>query len=418
MQNKVTQKLFSLSLCFGSLFLFAAIAEEINPNNNPNIARRVLTRSLNDEELRQYREVTLAYDSSQLSYMLPQVRAVAELEDYFTQYEKFVSNLPKDYIVFGADAGLKSGLKYCILKPMISGRPWVFAIAGTETTIDRLADTQLGRQQLDDLAKNIILFTQPATDQRRFLAEVDVLITGHSLGGALAQAVAHEIQKKRLQYGLASKVKVVTFNSLGAQTLIRKSTGAYDETLLDHMEIAHYYLRGDLISRIDTQMGPTYEFEPLPPEGGPAKEALDKARELRRFHALDSFLQIIHERKGARLREAKVVPIPPADTLNNIVNYAGVLGYATHVVHSFRQLHIVKKLTRELARVVPDNFENTVKAEAIRYLYNVASRELKVLEASTDEDRRAFAPYLRAQIYRLHVLLSEYATRISSTTGQ
>lgn len=389
-------------------------AEEINPN----IARRVLTRSLNEAELRQYQEVTLAYDSSQLSYMLPQVRAGAELENYFTQYENFVSHLPKDYIVFGADGGLKSGLKFCILKPMTPGNPWVFAIAGTETTIDQLADTQLGRQQLDDLAHNITLFTQPATEQLRFLAEKDVLVTGHSLGGALAQAVAHEIQKKRLQNGLSSKVKLVTFNSLGAQTLIKEATGTYDETLLAHMEMAHYYLRGDLISRIDTQMGPTYELEPLAREGGPATEAYDKFKELGRFHSLDSFLQIIHERKGARLREAKVVPIPPADTINNLVNYAGILGYGTHLIHSFRQLHIVKKLTSELARVTPADFDTTVKAEAIRYLYNVARRELKVLEESTDNDRRAFAPSLKVQINRLYLMMAQYAARVSSTIDQ
>jgi len=409
-QNKVIQNLSVIGLCFGSLFLSNASAEEINPN----IARRVLTGPLNDEQLRQYREVTLAYDSSQLSYKLPQVRAGAELEDYYKQYGDFVASLPKDYIVFGADGGLQSGLKFCVLKPSLRGNPWVIAIAGTESTIDQLADTQLGRQQLEDLAKIIVLFTEPATAQLRFLAEVDVLITGHSLGGALAQAVAHEIQKKRLQNGLSSKVKVVTFNSLGSQTLIKDSTGTYDESLLAHMEVAHYYLRGDMISRIDTHMGPTYELEPLPRDSGPAQEVWDKLLELKRFHSLDSFLQIIHERKGARLREAKVVPIPPADTINNLVSYSGILGYGTHVIHSFRQLHIVKKLTKELARVVPEDFNSTVKAEAIRFLYNVASRELLVLETSSDKDRRAFAPSLSAQINRLHLLLRDYAVRTSS----
>ncbi|MEZ4815497.1 MAG: hypothetical protein R3A80_09875 [Bdellovibrionota bacterium] len=143
---------------------------------------------------------------------------------------------------------------------------------------------------------------------------------------------------------------------------------------------------------------------------------MEDTEELLRLHSLDNFYEILNEGSGYQIRQERLMPIPPADTLNNIMKYSWVLGYSTHVYHSFRQLHVVKRLTAELSRVAASDFNNSLRAESIRYLYNVAAREAIILGKSNDADRLKFLPSLYVQLLRLQNFLDQYARNTGSTT--
>lgn len=167
--------------------------------------------------------------------------------------------IPNPYI------NAESGLKFMIMSPKAGQRgPWILAIAGTQTVADWLMDLDLGRLQLQRMALLFELFTtcnQMGPDNLAIPVH-DFIITGHSLGGGLAQAFAYQMQVARRQAGLMPlRMELVTFNGFGAQPLVRKF-GAYDQSIVQTMNAVNYYVHGDIVSRIGLHIGITRQLTP------------------------------------------------------------------------------------------------------------------------------------------------------------
>lgn len=171
----------------------------------------------------------------------------------------------RDQIVPNPYINAESGLKFMIMSPKAGhSGPWILAIAGTQTVADWLMDLDLGRLQLKRMALLFELFTtcnQTGSDNLAIPAH-DFIITGHSLGGGLAQAFAYQMQVARRQANLMPlRMELVTFNGFGAQPLVRKF-GAYDESIVQSLNAVNYFVNGDVVSRIGEHIGVTRQLTP------------------------------------------------------------------------------------------------------------------------------------------------------------
>ncbi len=363
---------------------------------------KVIVRPLNAAELRHVHFSTLAYQSSQAAYKLPQIRTEKEFQDYRNDYLNFLKAVPENYTVYGSDARLETGGKFTVLRPQLANDPWIIAIAGTESPIDMLADADLGKPQFEDFQKIIVMFGNFN------LRDQEVLVTGHSLGGALAQGVAHEIQTLRNEISIQSKVNLVTWNAVGSKTMIERSGRRFNPELLKQINAYNYFIRGDLISRINHHFGPTLEI--VPPVRIPKYEfrpdmTVEDLEELLRCHGLVLFEEFVLNNQGAGIRNAKALPVPPADRINMLTKFSRIFSRGNTAIHSFRQIWIVTKLTEILSALRPADFDDDINHATIQYLYNVSYREYLIISKSKDPDRQKFAPALNAELNRIRPFL-------------
>ena len=194
-------------------------------------------------------------------YALPDLQTAKTAEQMIEQMRNFTAHVPANYTIYTRKSDTLSGLKFAIFKPDgESRRPWILAIAGTQTALDWIADLDLGRAQFKQLETLSALFTtcQYVDDAGHPLAAQPWVITGHSLGGGLAQALSYHVQRIRLQRGLMPlKMQLITFNAFGARPLVRKVEDL-DEAIVPYLDARNYYVAGDVVSRVGEHIGPTY----------------------------------------------------------------------------------------------------------------------------------------------------------------
>jgi hypothetical protein len=84
----------------------------------------------------------------------------------------------------------------------------------------------------------------------------EILFTGQSLGGALAEYAAHEYSRQAELIGRsdATKLSLITFNGLGGLDGLKKF-GSYEPNLLRGVATAHYAIRNDIIHRLGGGLG-------------------------------------------------------------------------------------------------------------------------------------------------------------------
>ena len=81
-----------------------------------------------------------------------------------------------------------------------------------------------------------------------------IAITGHSLGGALAQYAAYDLVKGNVLE--AEQIDLITFNGLGGVSGLRDKYGAtYNAELLSDSDIYHYYEPSDLVVQLSEHLG-------------------------------------------------------------------------------------------------------------------------------------------------------------------
>ncbi len=150
---------------------------------------------------------------------------------------------PEGYNSTGQTITNKAGL-YATVYRKIGAEEYIVAFRGTEQTLaDFNTDVHKGWPQYensDDDIQNVL--------KDLLLKASHVDITGHSLGGALAQFAAYDLLADNQSLN-ASKVSLTTWNALGGEWALREFRN-YDPIKVNNLQAAHYYRGDDLVSRL------------------------------------------------------------------------------------------------------------------------------------------------------------------------
>jgi hypothetical protein len=300
------------------------------------------------------------------------------------------SQIPNPYI------NAESGLKFMIMAPKAGGTgPWILAIAGTQTVADWLMDLDLGRLQLQRMALLFELFTtcnQTGADNLAIPAH-DFIITGHSLGGGLAQAFAYQMQVARREANLMPlRMELVTFNGFGAQPLVRKF-GAYDSAIVQSLNAVNYYVHGDVVSRIGEHIGETRQLTPT----GENPDSRVSIKEAANRHVMSTIKRLVSDQKlmMSGLSGALVRSPTEYKTLNRLMGL-GVVGqiFAVGLYTRFTQDRIVETFEEALEIVVAERDQAVIQAMISM-----------VRAASAQIDKASYGPVAAARADRLSRVL-------------
>ena len=182
-------------------------------------------------------------------------------QQLIAMHKAFLAKAPAGYKVLKTLYDPKSGLKYVCYVPLshLGNRPMLFAIGGSWSFTDFLADLNLGVVQ-----RRTPAFKRMEEMVAKYVSEGNsVIITGHSLGGGLAQAFAYDVQKMIDGVEKAGEVRMVSWNAFGAKELLTRS-GGYDPQIAAKIDAVNYYLPGDRVSGIGTHIGKVMALPSLP----------------------------------------------------------------------------------------------------------------------------------------------------------
>ncbi len=233
----------------------------------------------------------MALTLAKVVYLLPDLdskKTALQSREYFTQFKQ---QLPGNLTLIMSESDPRTGLRVAAFKPINprSGTTNLFiAIAGTEGFRDSIADLSFGRSQSQHLLEVIDeLFASNAIPKNP-----EIILTGHSLGGGLAQTVAWYLQQKLPLRNITPKIWLFTWNSFGAQELIRKQEPAFKASQVGVTYAANYFVAGEPVSKIGTHLGPTMALTPL--ESGPKKSRISflKMDGLNR-HKIETIIEIV-----------------------------------------------------------------------------------------------------------------------------
>ncbi|WP_459873301.1 putative Ig domain-containing protein, partial [Endothiovibrio diazotrophicus] len=196
------------------------------------------------------------------------------LEGAASSYARGTEGVPVGYQRYGDPIeNPDTGFSATIFKETDSDR-YIVAFAGTEpqTPQDPYYDIQLGWGQWS-LARDEVIDSV----NRLLPTASSIQFTGHSLGGALAQYATYEFVHEHPLGSLSAEVTLTTFNGLGGESGLEQNfrgagDSAYNPALLDGLNAHHFYIDGDLVSRLGGGHvgGATYRFDNvLDPAGRP-----------------------------------------------------------------------------------------------------------------------------------------------------
>lgn len=124
----------------------------------------------------------------------------------------------------------------------------VLAFRGTDEPLDLASGANLATCQYEPNRDRLIDY---AGDKRW----QSVLLTGHSLGGALAQYLAYDLARE--WPASRPRFTVVTFNGLGGAYGLIQMYGGIDPSIVARLRIAAYAHPDDVIARVGAQLGGT-----------------------------------------------------------------------------------------------------------------------------------------------------------------
>lgn len=346
-------------------------------------SRKIQTGSIGYQDNLSINDVhALALQSSSLVYKLADLTTVKTGAELIERHHAFNALTPTHYSVAnGYLASRNTGLKMVILEPKQPGWPYIMAITGTETALDWLIDLNLGRAQLEELMELQYIFTYCSYTSSDGLpySSKNWLITGHSLGGGLAQAFAYSVQKQRLKMGLdPAAIELVTFNGFGAAEVVEKS---FEETkfIAETMSIFNYYLTGDVVSKIGRHIGDTFEVNADNVPSGIGNR-----------HALQSFWQALSQTGQVRfdLAEGKMPPYSKA--LNGLKGVGSYLQYLaenrSERVHL--RLHELNVLEEATNIILKRNFSRAYDKDLKAYLIRMTNSFRRALQSEPESSLR------------------------------
>ncbi len=131
----------------------------------------------------------------------------------------------------------------------------IYAIAGLEDSPDFVASLRLGEKQFGSDP-----FDRMIRNAREYSADSGktVTFTGHSLGGGLAQAAAHETAKQEDKKDKPVKVRVVSWAGFGGRKLLENADVPFKPDAAARIDGANYFVKGDPIAGIGRHIGPTF----------------------------------------------------------------------------------------------------------------------------------------------------------------
>jgi hypothetical protein len=201
-----------------------------------------------------------------LIYYLPDLDSkdkALKAREYFSTFKQ---KLPPELTLAMAESDPRTGLRVAAFKPRTKAlkapnamrADLLIAIAGTEGARDGIADFSFGRSQ----CKHLLAVIDELFTSQKIPPNLEILITGHSLGGGLAQAVAWYLEQNLRARQIKPSIWLFTFNAFGAQELIRKQDKTFTPEQSQLTYAANYFVRGEPVSKLGTHLGPTYELSP------------------------------------------------------------------------------------------------------------------------------------------------------------
>ncbi|WP_270934479.1 hypothetical protein [Falsiroseomonas oryzae] len=164
-----------------------------------------------------------------------------------------------------------SGFSALRLAP-VEGGGEVFAVDGLQvgSRADEVAAATLGRLQVESAA-----FAEMIADAAAAGAKGGVLLTGPSLGGAVAQVAALETAQALLAGGSpvpTGTVQLVTVDSLGGRDAAAAiNGGTLDPAALEVITALNLRTDGDIVTRIGSHIGATKTLPALDEAGNPVE---------------------------------------------------------------------------------------------------------------------------------------------------
>lgn len=282
----------------------------------------------------------LALRASMQAYSLPDLDENLSGEQFVQRFEAFYSHPVPGYQHWYYTSDRTTGLKYIILEPVEPTDPWIFAFAGTQTTLDTFADLSMGRDQVQVIEDVVKSFLDCGTVDRqgRPLASHNWLITGHSLGGGMAQVFAYLTQSLRMLMRLEpNKVELVTFNGFGAMDVVLGGA-PFAELVAPGILSYNYFVTSDPVSKIGTHVGNTYEL-PMAGAGGNPKEIFSR-------HSLSTIESLVVHGDSVDFSIAVPATPPysgPLNALKGVGHWLGFLAenHADNLTEQVRQRNLL-----------------------------------------------------------------------------
>lgn len=376
-----------------------------NPLTSPprGIETRALVALPSVKELiTQDRIQILAQEAADAIYRLPDLESVASGAELVTRTIPFVKSLPAGYQFYSYFSEPEAGMKYMLLKPTNDDikKPYILAIAGTQSLLDWLVDVDLGRAQFLKLTRLVRLFStcQYLDSRGQPLASHGLVVTGHSLGAGLAQAVAYSIQKARIDSNLtAMDIDLVSFNGFGGRSLIEKDE-VFDERIPPLLRARNYWVEGDLVSRIGVHIGPTYGL-------GHPKSIEPSLRTAVALHLMTTVAGL-GEPSPLLLSNYMTAPEsqpPEASSLDKLASLGRIVRSAPEFLYHHRRERIIELLNEAILTLERMDLQISANKEAVRYIGRlIFAREMSILDGSsgTSEQMRELRT-LRQRLYKV-----------------
>lgn len=225
-------------------------------------------------------------------YDAPELGAAKDAADLVRQHRRFLGSIPADYEVSFLLTDPATGFKAAIYKPTSAaraGQPAVVAIGGTQTGKDVIADLNWGVAQAKSKAYERLLahVQEELKDPSR-----PVAITGHSLGGGLAQIFGYDLARALKASGRgqdAGRFRVVSWNGFGAREALQKLK-RWNAAEAEGLPITSYFHPDDLVSKLGTHLGQTIAIQAR--AGNP--RGITKLKESHVIKAVQDLFQMEH----------------------------------------------------------------------------------------------------------------------------
>ena len=149
--------------------------------------------------------------------------------------------LPAGYAYVKKEHDYTTGFQACVLK---NGNNIVIAYAGTDSLMDIIhSDLAMGLKHLPIQNYEAIRLYEKVRQQ---YPNAEIILTGHSLGGSLAQIV-----------GAVYDVETVTFNAYGTKDLIKSDMEIYPDKITNYVNLDDYNV---ITKNTHNQIGTCYSI--------------------------------------------------------------------------------------------------------------------------------------------------------------